>query len=343
MDAGERYDESTIFGTPLLELDLDLTADATILGKAEWYNLFDAPHGGGSVKSRIAKGMLDAAEERGDLDVDTVIIEPTSGNTGSEVARLATARGYDVEIVMPDNSAGGKVDAVRDAGAEIHFVDADLGYDAVIERCEELMEAHPGRYYRPNQYENPANPDTHERTTAAEIYDATGGAVTHFVAGVGTGGTVTGTGRGLRDRSGGAVDIVGFEPAEPLHAIDGLKYLKTGDHYHPGNYDESVLDEKRYVSTTKAYERARELRSRYQDREIPVFDPGNHSLETVREHLRVEGQFLVGTSSGAGAQVVHQLDEAGSLDDDDVVVFMLCDRGDKYADIPLWEAYLTEG
>jgi len=134
-------DESAIFETPLLELDLDIESDADVYAKAEWFNLYDAPHGGGSVKSRIAKGMLDGAEERGDLDPGVTVIEPTSGNTGSEVARLAGARGYDVEIVMPDNAAGGKVEAVRDAGAEIHFVDADLGYDAVIERCEEIVAA----------------------------------------------------------------------------------------------------------------------------------------------------------------------------------------------------------
>ncbi|OYR87260.1 pyridoxal-5'-phosphate-dependent protein subunit beta, partial [Halorubrum sp. E3] len=136
-------DESTIFETPLLALDLDIESDAAVYAKAEWFNLYDAPHGGGSIKSRIAKGMLDGAEERGALDPGSNVIEPTSGNTGSEVARLASARGYDVEIVMPDNAAGGKVDAVRDAGAEIHFVDANRGYDAVIERCEEIVAADP--------------------------------------------------------------------------------------------------------------------------------------------------------------------------------------------------------
>ncbi|MFD1569564.1 PLP-dependent cysteine synthase family protein [Halorubrum laminariae] len=333
-------DESTIFETPLLELDLNIESDADVYAKAEWFNLYDAPYGGGSVKSRIAKGMLDGAEARGDLEPDDTVIEPTSGNTGSEIARLASARGYDVEIVMPDNAAGGKVDAVRDAGAEIHFVDADLGYDAVIERCEEIVAADPDAYYRPNQYENSDNPGTHEQTTATEIHEATDGDVTHFVAGVGTGGTVTGTGRGLTDLTDGAVEVVGFEPNEPLHAIDGLKYLKTGDHYHPDTYDESVLDRTEYVATGDAYDRARALRERYLDREIPIADPGQHNAETVREHLRVDDQFVVGTSAGAGAAVVAALDEASELADDDVVVFMLCDRGDKYADIPLWEEYL---
>jgi cysteine synthase len=337
---GAVVDESTIFETPLLELDLDLESGATVYAKAEWFNLYDAPYGGGSIKSRVAKGMLDGAERRGELDTDVTIIEPSSGNTGSEIARLAGARGYDVEIVMPDNASAGKVDAIRDAGGEIHFVDADRGYDAVIETCEERIAADPAGYFRPNQYENPDNPGTHEQTTAAEIYEATDGSVTHFVAGVGTGGTITGTGRGLHERSDGRVTVVGFEPDNPLHAIDGLKYLRSGDHYHPQTYDESVLDRKEYVSTSAAYDRARALRERYTDREVTVADPGQHDHETVREHLRVDGQFLVGTSAGAGAAAVAQLDAAGALADDDVVVFVLCDRGDKYADIPLWEEYI---
>ncbi|ESS12652.1 MAG: cysteine synthase [uncultured archaeon A07HR60] len=334
-------DETAVFETPLLRLDLGLDSDATVLGKAEWYNLPDAPYGGGSIKTRIAKGMLDGAEASGALTEGDTVIEPTSGNTGSEIARLATARGYDVEIVMPDNASGGKVNAVQDTGAQIHFVDADLGYDAVIERCEELIAANPEKYYRPNQYENPDNPGTHERTTAAEIWEATDGGVTHFVAGAGTGGTITGTGRGLHDRSDDEVTIVGFEPDDPLHAIDGLKYLKTGDHYHPDTYDESAVDEKLYITTTAAYDTARALRERYLDAEVPVYDSGRLSERDIRRHLRVEDQFLVGTSAGAGAAAVKQLDRAGTLDDDDTVVFMLCDRGDKYADIPLWEEYLS--
>ncbi|WP_053948008.1 PLP-dependent cysteine synthase family protein [Halolamina sediminis] len=329
-------DESTIGGTPLVELAVDVPA--TVYGKVEWFNLYAADYGGGSVKSRIAREMLDGAEARGELDGDRTIIEPSSGNTGSELARVATARGYDVEIVVPDNASGEKVGAIRDAGAEIHFVDADRGYDAVLERCEALIAERPERYYRPNQYENSDNPGAHERTTAPEIDDATDGEVTHFVAGAGTGGTVTGTGRGLHER--GDVTVVGFEPADPLHAIAGLKYLRSGDHYHPETYDESVLDDKLYVDTEAAYERARELRDRFQEREIAIRDTGQHDEETVREHLRVDGQFVVGVSSGAGVEAVHRLHEAEGLDADDVVVIPLCDRGDKYADTPLWESYL---
>jgi cysteine synthase B len=330
-------DEARIGRTPLVELDVDVPA--TVCAKVEWFNLPEAAHGGGSIKSRIAKGMLDGAEERGDLTPDRTVIEPTSGNTGSELARLATARGYDVEIVMPDNASGGKIEAVRDTGAEIHFVDADEGYDAVIERCEELVAADPERYYRPNQYENPDNPGAHEETTAPEIWDQTDGEVTHFIAGVGTGGTITGTGRGLHAK--GDVTVVGFEPANPLHAIDGLKYLRTGNHYHPTTYDESVLDAKLYVDTSDAYDRARELRERYMEADPRVVDTGQYDAEFVADHLRVEGQFVVGTSAGAGVRAAEQLHEEHGVTEDDTVVIMLCDRGDKYADIPLWEEYLS--
>lgn len=120
-----------------------------------------------------------------------------------------------------------------------------------IETCEEIVAADPGAHLRLNQYENPDNHGTHERTTAQEIYDATDGAVTQFVAGVGTGGTITGTGRGLHELSDERVTVVGFEPDSPLHAVDGLKYLRSGDHYHPATYDESVLDRKEYVRTQK--------------------------------------------------------------------------------------------
>lgn len=335
-------DEATIGHTPLISLDIPgITNDDTgprVYGKVEWFNLYETPYGGGSIKSRIAKSMLDAGERDGLLPGRT-IIEPTSGNTGSEIAKLGTARGYEVEIVMPDNASGGKINAIRDAGARIHFVNADEGYDAVLRRCEEIIQDSPGKYYRPNQYTNPENPGAHEATTGPEIWDQTGGAVTHFVAGVGTGGTVTGTGRALHAR--GDVTVVGFEPANPLHAIDGLKYLRTGDHYHPETYEESVLDDKRYVDTGDAYDQARQLKATYDTQEIRITHPGQYDENTVREHLRVNDAFLVGTSSGAAVQVVRDLVEDGDVTADDHVVVILADRGDKYADIPLWESFFS--
>ncbi|MBP1987334.1 PLP-dependent cysteine synthase family protein [Halolamina salifodinae] len=328
-------DETRIGRTPLLELALDVAP--TVYAKAEWYNLPSLGYGGGSVKTRIAREMLDGAEERGDLDPGMRIVEPTSGNTGSEIARLGVARGYDVTIVMPDDAAAGKVGAVRDAGAEIEFVAAEAGYDACIERCDEIVADDSEGIYEPNQYENPDNPGAHERTTAAEIWEQTDGGLTHFVAGVGTGGTVTGAGRGLHDR--GDVEVVGFEPVNPTHAIGGLKYLRSDSSIHPGTYDESVLDRKLYVETADADDDARDLRERYADRPVEVADLGQYDEATVRENLRVDDQFLVGPSSGAGVAAIRQLDAAGELDGDDVVVTMLPDRGDKYAD-GLWEGYV---
>jgi cysteine synthase B len=330
-DTAPAVDESRIGRTPLLELDLDVAP--TVYAKAEWYNLPELGHGGGSVKSRIAREMLDGAEGRGELDSGSRIVESSSGNTGSEIARLGAARGYDVTIVMPDDAAAGKVGAVRDAGAEIEFVPAEQGYDATIERCAAIVQDDPDAY-RPNQYENPDNPRAHERTTAAEIWRQTDGEVTHFVTGVGTGGTVTGTGRGLHDR--GDVDVVGYEPVSSTHAIGGLKYLRGPGQYHPETYDESVLDHKLYVETADADDCARDLRAIDADGGVDVVDTGQYSETTVSEHLRVDGEFIVGPSSGGGVQAVRQLDGAGELGPDDTVVTMFCDRGDKYT-TGLWE------
>lgn len=329
-------DESRIGRTPLVELDVGV--DATVYAKVEWFNLPEAGHGGGSVKSRIARAMLDGAESRGELTDETTVIEPSSGNTATGLARLGVARGYDVTVVMPDDAAVGKISAVRDAGGTIEFVDAAEGYDALLSRSEELVAAESDAW-RPNQYENSDNPRAHERTTAAEIWSQTSGELTTFLAGVGTGGTVTGTGRGLRAR--GDVTVVGYEPVTPHHSIAGLKFLRSGDHYHPGVYDEAVLDAKLYVETADADDCARELRERYLDETVPLVDPGQYDEPTVRHQLRVEGQFLVGPSSGGAIQAIRQLDAAGALDSDDTVVTMLCDRGDRYAE-GLWEGYLDD-
>jgi cysteine synthase len=328
------FDPANIGRTPLVELAIGV--EATVYAKVEWFNLPEAGHGGGSIKSRIAREMLDGAAARDELTPETTIVEASSGNTGSELARLGTRRGYDVTIVMPEDAAAGKVGAVRDAGATVESVEPDAAYDALLARSDTLV-AEGDEMWQANQYENPDNPRAHERTTAVEIWDQTDGEVTHFVAGVGTGGTVTGTGRGLHDR--GEVTVTGFEPVTPTHAIGGLKFLRSGDRYHPETYDESVLNGKCYVETADADDRAKELRERYETEAIPLVDTGRHDEATVREHLRVDGQFLVGPSSGAGVQAVRQLDAAGDLDPSDTVVVVLCDRGDKYAN-GLWDGYL---
>ncbi len=332
----ETVDESLIGDTPVIELDLGV--DPTVYAKVEWLNLHDLSHGGGSIKSRVARQMLDGARDRGSLpstvqsnrNVPTVI-EPSSGNTGVALARVARARGYDVEIVTLTDTATGKIQAVRDAGASIRFVDAELGYDAMIERCEELIARNPERYYWPNQYDNPDNAGAHASGTAPEFWAQTEGELTCFVAGVGTGGTVTGFARQLGDR----LRIVGYEPASADHEIEGLRFLRAGEHPHVGVYDRSVLDEQEFVRTEAAHESARWLRDRYADRRIDVVDTGQYDPEAVRDALRVDGEFLVGPSSGASAALVTDLVADGILDRDDTVGLLLCDRGDRYA-TSLW-------
>ncbi|WP_058365145.1 PLP-dependent cysteine synthase family protein [Haloparvum sedimenti] len=335
--AAAPVDESTLFETPLVELDLGVAP--TVLAKAEWFNLADAAFGGGSVKSRIAAAMLDRAEDRGVLDRDAgpdanpTVLEPSSGNTGAALARVGGVRGYDVEIVTKADAGAGKRRAIREAGAEIRSVPADTTYDAIIDRVEELVAS--GDYHWPNQYDNPANPAVHERTTGAEIRRQTDGAVTAFVTGVGTGGTVSGVARALDDDA----TVVGYEPAADTTDIEGLRYLRTGDHPYRAAYETERLDNVRYLRTDEAHKAARWLRERYADRDVTIRDPGRHDPEAVREHLRVDsdtaaherGAFAVGPSSGGNVALVRELAAEGVLDGDDTVVTMLCDRGDRYA------------
>lgn len=161
-------DSGRVGRTPLLELDLGV--EATVCGKAEWFNLASMPHGGGSVKTRIGLSMLRAAEAAGDLSPSRTIIEASSGNTGAAVARFGGAWGYDVEVVAPTSAGSGKIAAVRDAGGEIRFVDEAAGYGAFVEECRDLVDGQPDHYYNPDQYRNPANPGVHAGTTGPEIW-----------------------------------------------------------------------------------------------------------------------------------------------------------------------------
>ncbi|MFC7166642.1 PLP-dependent cysteine synthase family protein [Halospeciosus flavus] len=330
--SGAPVDESTIGRTPLVEVDLDVLP--TVYAKLEWFNCYDCGFGGGSVKTRIAKAMLDAAEARDEIRGRT-IVEPSSGNTGTALARIGSSRGYDVEIVTPESPSETKIEAIQAAGGRVRRATT---YEMMLEQCADLLEANPEQYYRPNQYANPANPGVHAATTGPEIWRQTDGEVTHFVAGAGTGGTVTGVGTALHRR--GDVTVHGFEPAEPEHAIDGLKYTRGSRFHDPDVYDESVLDDFFTVSTADAYECARWLRERYADREVRVVDTGQHDAPTVRDHLRVGEEFLVGTSSGAVVAAVERLAAEGAFDADDVVVVPFPDRGDRYRHLPLWEDVL---
>jgi len=235
-------------------------------------------------------------------------------------------------------------------------VDALKGYDAVIERAHEMLESDPEKYYMPNQYKNPDNPRSHEETTAPEIEAQTPEDVTAFVAGVGTGGTITGVGRGLNDDT----RIVAMEPDSEVHGIDGLKFMREGDHIVPETYDGKVYDDKVYVSTDDAYAKARELRERYENEDPEIVDAGQYEGkdETVADIMRVDGSnkegsdeskdevpkddFLVGTSSGANITASISLAEEmlNNGHDEVHIVTMFCDRGDKYTN-NLWREYFS--
>lgn len=321
-------DESTVGETPLVELDAGVAP--TVFGKVEWLNLPGVGHGGGSIKARIAVAMLDAAEEADHLPGKT-ILEASSGNTARALARIGAARGYETAFVVPDDLGSGKRAALEAAGATLHEVPAAEGYDALLDRVTQL--ASESGYWHAGQYENATNPSAHEQT-GREIWHQTDGAVTAFVAGAGTGGTVTGVGRTLHERNPD-VRVVGFEPATEPHGLHGLKYMREGG-YHPDTYDESVLDEKRYLATEPARVAARELAFRHADTDPTIVDAGQHDGETIRATLRVDGDFLVGPTSGGAVACVRELAREGVLDGADTVVVPLCDRGDTYAEGELW-------
>ncbi|MCQ2536773.1 MAG: cysteine synthase A [Lachnospiraceae bacterium] len=248
--------EELIGNTPILELgrlEEKFGLEATILGKIESFNP------AGSAKDRVARHMIDVAEEQGKLAKGSTIIEPTSGNTGIGLAAIGVARGYRVIIVMPDTMSRERQLLMTAYGAELVLTDGSLGMKGAIDKAEELAKEIPGSFI-PDQFNNPANAEAHYLTTGPEIYNDTDGDVDIFVAGVGTGGTLTGTGRYLKEKKPG-VKIVAVEPAgSPLlskgyagkHDLQGI-----GANFVPGVLDTTVYDEIITVSDEDAYEMGR--------------------------------------------------------------------------------------
>ena len=295
--------------TPLLELTHIENAEnleAKILAKLEYFNP------AGSVKDRIAKAMIDDAEATGKLKPGSVIIEPTSGNTGIGLASVAAARGYRIIIVMPETMSVERRQLMKAYGAELVLTDGAKGMKGAIAKADELAKEIPNSFV-PGQFVNPANPDAHKRTTGPEIWEDTDGKVDIFVAGVGTGGTVTGVGRYLKEKNP-HVRIVAVEPAaSPLlsggkagsHGLQGI-----GANFVPENLDRSVVDEVIPVWEKDAYAAARLLAG-------------------------TEG-VLVGISSGAALHAAGQLarrpENAGKT-----IVALLPDTGDRYLSTPLFQ------
>lgn len=295
--------EELIGKTPLLELSrIAEGAPAKVLAKIEGKNPF------GSAKDRIAKEMLDAAEKAGRIGPGSVIIEPTSGNTGIALSALCAVRGYKAVIVMPDTMSRERIMLMEAYGAEVVLTPGKDGMAGSIKRAEELCAATEGAFI-PSQFENPDNPMAHYKTTGPEIYEATEGKVDIFVAGIGTGGTITGVGKYLKEKNP-SCEIIGAEPADsPLitegragaHKIQGI-----GANFIPKTLDLSVVDRVYTRTTEQAYAATREL-------------------------ARREG-LLVGISSGAALSVALELAKAPENAGKTIVV-LLPDGGDKYLSV----------
>jgi len=278
--------------TPLVELaNLNRRPGVRVLCKLEGSNP------GGSVKDRPALFMIARAEERGALAPGKAILEATSGNTGIALAMIGAAKGYAVDLCMPECVSAERSMILQGLGARVILTPAKQGIDGAIHKAHALFEAEPDRYFMPNQYENPDNVVAHFETTGPEIYEQTAGEVDYFVAGMGTTGTLMGTGRYLRSMLPG-VRIVGVEP-EMGHAIQGLKNMTES--IVPGIYDPMELDTKLTVSDGEAFETTRLLAQR-------------------------EGLF-VGSSSGAAVAAALRLaTDVGR----GTIVALLPDRGDRY-------------
>lgn len=290
-----------IGNTPLLRLrrlTRDLPETVEVYVKAEWFNP------GGSVKDRPVLRMIEDAEHDGRLRPDHVILDSTSGNAGIAYAMIGAAKGYRVTLVMPANASDERKRMIRAYGAELVFSDPLEGSDGAILLAREMQEKDPDRYFKPDQYNNPSNWRAHYDATGPEIIAQTEGRITHFVATLGTTGTVVGVGRRLREFSD-AVEVIAVEPDDPLHGIEGLKHIATS--IRPGIYDPSVHHRKIGVGTEAAYRMARAL-------------------------AREEAMF-VGPSTGAA--LVATLDIARELHEG-VIVALAPDGGDRYLSTALW-------
>ena len=301
--------EQLIGATPMLEL-CNITEQghtcARILAKLEFFNP------AGSVKDRPAKKMLDEAEKQGLIRKGSVIIEPTSGNTGIGLCAVAAARGYSVMIVMPESMSMERRLLMAAYGAQVVLSPADKGMAGAIEMAKELQESIPGSFI-PQQFENPANPQAHFETTGPEIWADTQGNVDILVAGIGTGGTITGIGRYLKSKNS-SIRIVGVEPA----ASNILSGGKPGSHSIQGigaNFVPEILD------------------TALLDAVIPVRD--EDALETARRMGKTEG-LLVGISSGAALwaaiQLAKQEENAGKT-----IAVILPDSGERYLSSGLYK------
>ena len=307
----------TIGGTPLVKINN--ISDGNIYGKLENRNPAM------SVKCRIGASMVMAAEEDGSLTPGMTIVEPTSGNTGIALAFVAAAKGYGCILTMPNTMSLERRMLMKALGAEIILTDGSKGIPEAIARAEEIIASDSSKYWGPHQFENPANPAIHERTTGPELWDDTDGAIDVLVSGVGTGGTLTGTSRYLKHTRGKPIHTVAVEPdsttmitaakagREPTHAPHKIQGIGAG--FVPANLDLSLVDQVEQISSDEAIEWAHRL-------------------------MQEEG-ILAGVSSGAAMAIAHRVSQqpehSGKL-----IVAILPDSGERYLTSPLFEGSFSE-
>ena len=297
-----------IGNTPLVEIRSvrdGVAPGVRIFGKLEGFNL------GGSVKDRPAKKMIEDGLARGLLVPGRTILDSTSGNTGIALAMVGAALGYPVELVMPGNVSAERKKVVAAFGAKVIYSDPLEGSDGAIRLCRKILAENPDRYFKPDQYNNPANPLAHYETTGPEIWSQTEGRITHFIAAIGTSGTIMGTGRFLKEKNP-AIQIVAAEPEDAFHGLEGLKHMASS--IVPGIYNEPELDLKLGIGTDEAY-------------------------DMVYRLGREEG-LLLGQSCGAAhvaaLQVARTLTEG-------TVVEIFPDFGGRYLSTNLWAGWAKLG
>jgi cysteine synthase B len=297
--------EGLIGNTPLVgfkRITAHLPDNIRILAKAEWYNP------GGSIKDRAAFNIIRTAELDGSLTTGKVILDSTSGNTGIAYAMIGAARGYKVRLFVPANASPERLTILRTYGVELTLTDPLEGSDGALRGVRELAETEVGRYFYANQYNNPANWLAHYNTTGVEIWEQTEGTITHFVAGLGTTGTFTGTARRLKAYNDD-IQAISVQPDSPFNGLEGLKHIESA--IRPGIYDDTIADHDLGISTEASYEMARRL-------------------------AREEG-YLVGISSASamvGAlQIAEELAEAGQSA---TIITVFPDNGYKYLSEKFW-------
>ncbi|OGP15191.1 MAG: cysteine synthase [Deltaproteobacteria bacterium GWA2_55_10] len=288
--------------TPLVRIN-NITKD--LLPEVEVYAKLEGFNPGGSVKDRAALSMILDAENSGRLTKDKIILDSTSGNTGIAYAWIGAVKGYQVELVVPANVSEERKKILHAFGAKVIYSNPLEGSDGAIRLAWKLYVDSPEKYCKLDQYNNPSNPLAHFNGTGVEIIEQTGGRVTHFVASIGTGGTVMGTGRRLKEFNKD-IRVIAVEPATAFHGLEGLKHMASS--IVPGIYHEEELDEKVAAPTEESY--------------------------TMAKRLALEEGLLIGQSSGAAMwaaiEVAKKLKKG-------VVVAIFPDNGDKYLSTRLWE------